>query len=171
MLVETIEKIKNNEEFSTDDIESFDKNITIKLGISLLIPEDYMADLSLRMSFYKKISYIKNNQDRENLINEMTDRFGKIPQEILNLFEVALLKNLCQKVGVENLEIAQDGFIVAFKNNKFAGAEKLMKMIFENKNKMRLVSGQKLLFVANYKTFEEKINCAHDILKKLQNLL
>jgi transcription-repair coupling factor (superfamily II helicase) len=171
MLVETIEKIKNNEEFSTDDIESFDKNITIKLGISLLIPEDYMSDLSLRMSFYKKISYIKNNQDRENLINEMTDRFGKIPQEILNLFEVALLKNLCQKVGVENLEIAQDGFIVAFKNNKFAGAEKLMKMIFENKNKMRLVSGQKLLFVANYKTLEEKINCAHDILKKLQNLL
>jgi transcription-repair coupling factor (superfamily II helicase) len=72
---------------------------------------------------------------------------------------------------VENLEISQDGFIVAFKNNKFAGAEKLMKMIFENKNKMRLVSGQKLLFVANYKTFEEKINCAHDILKKLQNLL
>jgi transcription-repair coupling factor (superfamily II helicase) len=130
-----------------------------------------MPDLSLRMSFYKKISYIKNNQDRENLINEMTDRFGKIPQEILNLFEVALLKNLCQKVGVENLEISQDGFIVAFKNNKFAGAEKLMKMIFENKNKMRLVSGQKLLFVANYKTFEEKINCAHDILKKLQNLL
>ena len=46
-----------------------------------------------------------------------------------------------------------------------------MTMIFENKNKMRLVSGQKLLFVANYKTFEEKINCAHDILKKLQNLL
>ena len=171
MLVETIEKIKNNEEFSTDDIESFDKNITIKLGISLLIPEDYMSDLSLRMSFYKKISYIKNTQDRENLINEMTDRFGKIPQEILNLFEVALLKNLCQKVGVENLEIAHDGFVVAFKNNKFAGAEKLMKMIFENKNKMRLVSGQKLLFVANYKTLEEKINCAHDILKKLQNLL
>lgn len=58
-----------------------------------------MPDLSLRMSFYKKISYIKNNQDRENLINEMTDRFGKIPQEILNLFEVALLKNLCQKLG------------------------------------------------------------------------
>jgi transcription-repair coupling factor (superfamily II helicase) len=171
MLVETIEKIKNNEEFSTDDIQSFEKNITIKLGISLLIPEDYMPDLSLRMSFYKKISYIKNNQDRENLINEMTDRFGKIPQEILNLFEVALLKNLCQKVGVENLEISQDGFIVAFKNNKFAGAEKLMKMIFENKNKMRLVSGQKLLFVTNYKTLEEKINCAQDILKKLQNLL
>jgi hypothetical protein len=46
-----------------------------------------------------------------------------------------------------------------------------MKMIFENKNKMRLVSGQKLLFVMNYKTLEEKINCAQDILKKLQNLL
>jgi transcription-repair coupling factor (superfamily II helicase) len=171
MLVETIEKIKNNEEFSTDDIQSFEKNITIKLGISLLIPEDYMPDLSLRMSFYKKISYIKNIQDRENLINEMTDRFGKIPQEILNLFEVALLKNLCQKVGVENLEISQDGFIIAFKNNKFSGAEKLMKMIFENKNKMRLVSGQKLLFVMNFKTLEEKIYGANEILKKLQNLL
>ena len=171
MLVETIEKIKNNVEFAVDGIEDFEKNTTIKLGISLLIPEDYMSDLSLRMSFYKKISYIKNIQDRENLINEMTDRFGKIPQEILNLFEVALLKNLCQKVGVENLEIAQDGFIVAFKNNKFAGAEKLMKMIFESKNKIRLANGQKLLFIMNFKTLEEKIYCANDILKKLQNLL
>jgi hypothetical protein len=47
-------------EYAVDEIGDFEKNATIKLGISLLIPEDYMSDLSLRMSFYKKISYIKN---------------------------------------------------------------------------------------------------------------
>lgn len=170
MLVETIEKIKNNPDFKIDGDNDFEKNINIKLRISLLIPEDYMPDLSLRMSFYKKISNIKNQQDRENLINEMTDRFGKIPEEILNLFEVALLKNLCQKIGVENLEIINDGLLIGFGNNKFRGAEQLMNLILTNKNSVKLTKEQKVLFYHQFKNNGDKISFAYQILHQLEKL-
>ena len=170
MLVETIEQIKNNPEFQQQDLDDFDKNITIKLAISLLIPADYMPDLSLRMSFYKKISYLKNDLDRENLINEMTDRFGKIPAEIHNLFAIALLKNFCQKLGVESLEINNEGLLIGFKNNIFKGAEHLMQLIFNSKNQIKLAKDHKVLFVKKFTDDLSKINYCNEILTVLQKI-
>ena len=117
---ETIEELKNanpQSKTTADQTLETDYSVQIKLGISLLIPEDYMQDLSLRMSFYKKIATIKNDGDQENLINEMTDRFGKVPLEILNLMEIAKLKSLCKKLGVEKLEAASEGILISFKDN------------------------------------------------------
>lgn len=171
MLVETIEQIKNNPEYLRQEIDDFDKNISIKLAISLMIPSDYMPDLSLRMSFYKKISNIKNLPDKENLINEMNDRFGKIPAEIHNLFDIALLKNQCRLVGVESLEINNEGLLVGFKNNIFKGAEQLMTTIFQSKNTIRLAKDHKVLFCNNFSDNLSKINYCYEILNKLNKLI
>jgi transcription-repair coupling factor (superfamily II helicase) len=154
MLLETIERLKNSPinslENSTkieESEESLDFSAQIKLGISLLIPENYMQDLSLRMSFYKKISYIKNNEEQESLINEMNNRFGKIPSEVLNLIEVAKLKTFCKKIGIEKLEANSQGILISFKDNEFNEPEALMRIIFDSKNQIKLHAGQKVLFL------------------------
>ncbi len=144
---------------------------TIKLNISLLIPENYISDLSLRMSFYKKIASIKNDEERDNLLNEMTDRFGKIPLEILNLMEIAKLKHQCAKIGVERLESISDGILISFKNNKFQNPDKLLAMIFSNKNRIKLHTGQRVLFLHDFTSSENKISSAFAVIKKLEDLL
>jgi transcription-repair coupling factor (superfamily II helicase) len=149
----------------------YDFHVQIKLGISLLIPENYIQDLGLRMSFYKKIAAIKNDEDQQNLENEMTDRFGKIPAEILNLMEIAKLKSSCKKTGVEKIEAASDGILISFKDNKFAAPEALLKMVFESKNQIKIISGQKILFVCDVKNENLKIAAANQVIQKLQQLL
>ena len=170
MLLETIEKLKNNKDHQMIN-DDFDNNVNVKLGISLLIPSDYMNDLSLRMSFYKKISHVKNPQDRENLINEMNDRFGKIPAEVINLFEVALIKNACLKIGVNNVEINNNGVLIGFKNNLFKGAQELTNLIFNSKNNIKLAKDHKVLFSHKFSDESSKINGINQILKLLNELI
>jgi transcription-repair coupling factor (superfamily II helicase) len=175
MLLETIEELKNADSnakpHAANEAEIEDFSVQIKLGISLLIPEDYMQDLSLRMSFYKKIATIKSDEDQENLINEMTDRFGKIPIEIINLMEVAKLKWSCKKVAVERVEAHPEGILIGFKDNKFANPDKLLQTVFSSKNKIRIHAGQKVLFVCDVKTAAAKIKSALDVILQLQKLI
>lgn len=172
MLIQTIENLKNNPDFNDHEIvEDFDDHVAIKLGISLLIPDDYIAELSLRMSFYKKISNIKSAQDEENLINEMNDRFGKIPKEIFNLLIVAKIKNTCKNLGVNNLEVVGDGIVIGFKNNSFNNPSALLEMVMKSNSKIKITKNQKLHFVID-KIQEEQIRIdkTQEILKKLLNL-
>jgi transcription-repair coupling factor (superfamily II helicase) len=174
MLLETIEDLKNavadaNNEVK-DDVEN-DFSVQIKLGISLLIPENYMSDLSLRMSFYKKIMMIKTDEDQENLTNELTDRFGKIPPEVVNLMEISKLKWACKKVGVEKLEAISEGILISFKDNKFKAPEQLMQMIFSSKNQIKLHLGQKVLHLKDTKSVANKISSAFEAVAKLSSLI
>lgn len=172
MLVQTIEDLKNNPDFKIDETpQNYDQEITIKLGISLLIPQDYISELSLRMSFYKKISNLKSDNEQENLINEMTDRFGNIPKEVHNLFAIAKIKNLCQIIAINHLEFCKDGIIVGFKNNNFQNPQALLEMVMNSKDTIKINNQQKLKFITN-EIYEEhlKINKVYEILKKLNNL-
>lgn len=173
MLLETIEKIKNNNEITLDDNSlNFNNSVSIKLGISLIIPENYISDLSLRMSFYKKISNIKNFEDKENIINEMNDRFGKIPDEIFNLIEIALLKNKCRQAEIETIEISQNGILIGFFNNKFSCADKLMNLVFGSKGEIKLNNQHKILFVKNnFENTKQKIKIANESVQTILNLI
>ncbi len=179
LLVETIESLKNNPDLKNlnqiDNELEFDDNqdlvTQIKLAVPLLIPEAYMPDLSLRMSFYKKIAAISSKEQQDQLKITMIDRFGKLPAEINNLIEVAFLKSLCKKLMVEKLEATKDGILVSFRDNKFKNPDGLLKMVFSSNNKIRLHLGQKILFCKNITSDTDKIKSASEVLSCLQNLL
>jgi transcription-repair coupling factor (superfamily II helicase) len=182
MLLETIEELKNKPDYSNsnhlktaamaDNFDyNFDFSVQIKLGISLLIPENYISDLGLRMSFYKKIAALKSADDQDNLLNEMSDRFGKVPPEILNLMETARLKWACKKVGIEKLEVLGEGILISFKDNKFAAPQNLLQMVFASNNKIRIQAGQKVFFVCDVKSTALKISAANYVIHQLQQLV
>ncbi len=171
MLLETIDSMKNSSDIKDQTTKNIiNNNVQVKLGISLLIPEEYMPDLSLRMSFYKKIANVENEEDQEKLISEMTDRFGKLPEEIINLIEVAKLKSICREVGVEKLEANSQGILISFKNNKFSNPDALLEMVFSSKNQIKINSGQKLLFMLDVKNSQLKIAAAYRAIEKLKNI-
>ena len=174
MLLETIEELKKSgDDFSVNspELAEPDFSVHIKLGISLLISESYIEDLSLRMNFYKKIATIKNADDQEKLQNEMINRFGKLPAEVVNLMEIACLKSACKKIDVEKLETNSNGIVISFKDNKFKAPDPLLQMIFSSKNTIKIAAGQKILFLSNVSSVENKIKSAFDVVKKLQDLL
>ncbi len=178
MLIQAIKEVKSansavnrNQEISQNkESEKEDYVVQIKLGISLLIPESYIADFSTKMGFYKRISSINSIEEQEQIRLEMIDRFGKMPTELENLIEIAYQKTICKKLNIEKLENHLEGILISFKNNHFAQGEKLLQMVFSSKNQIKL-QGHKVLFVCKHQTDQEKLKNSSEALKKINNLL
>ncbi len=77
---------------------------TIDLGVSAYIPEKYIKRPSGRIEMYKRISEIRSKSDADDVIDEMTDRYGEIPKETKNLILIASIKARCTDMGIVKVE-------------------------------------------------------------------
>ncbi len=100
-----------------------DKNIPvdlqeteINLQISAYIPEYYIPDISQRYVAYRRISALStaNPQMYDDLLEELEDRYGKIPEETSNLFTIVALKKELSTLGISKLEKGKDSFVFSF---------------------------------------------------------
>ena len=170
LLFETVNQLKANE----GEQENYHPShqVSVKLGVSMFIAEEYMPDISLRMSFYKKISCLKTEAEYQNLLNELINRFGNPQPETINLLEMAILKNRCCQMQVASLELVSQGVQLVFYENKCSFAEKILAFSLQKQTKLKILPQQKLLFFANHQNFSttQKFALAHQVLQFLQDL-
>ena len=107
LLEETVEKLQGNTMAQEAEVTAFG------LPIPALIPEYYIQDEVLRLQMYKKIAMIRNEEDESDLIDEMTDRFGDIPTDTMNLIRIARVRAMASRAGVK--EINQNGYRLMLK--------------------------------------------------------
>lgn len=88
-------------EIKDDEIE--EKECLIDVAIDAHIPEDYIASTSQRLSMYKRIANIKNDEDANDVYDELTDRFGAPPSAVWGLIEIALLRNTAIELGITDV--------------------------------------------------------------------
>ncbi len=178
MLFEEIEKVKSKVDSSQITKTDFEFNPQIKLSISLAIPESYICDLSVRMSFYKKIAKITNQEELNEIEDELLDRFGSIPEETRNLTQVALLKNICKKLGISKLQSSNDEILISFKGNKFSKTDELLNLIFKSPALIKILPDHRVSFSRKF-LFKEattlsnpnlKIKASFKALETLKNL-
>ncbi len=99
---------------------------TIQLGSSVLIPEEYVKDLAVRLSLYRRIADIREKAEIEALAAEMIDRFGKLPPEVDNLLEVVAIKILCRIANIERVEAGPKGCVIHLRGNWFPNPQGLV---------------------------------------------
>lgn len=75
----------------------------VELKIDAYLPADYVRGEGQRMEVYKRIALIRNRNDREDVIEEMIDRFGDIPDSVMNLIEIAHLRGILSEMGVHRV--------------------------------------------------------------------
>ena len=117
----------SNQEFENLKIESSSllgnlNDANIETDISALIPDDYVNIISERMNLYKRISLLKNEFELKEFKREINDRFGKIPKEVKNLFELIQVKWIVNKFFIEKLIIKKGimiGVFIGDKSNSF----------------------------------------------------
>ena len=90
-------------------------DVQIDLDVTSYIPDEYISDSSQKIEIYQDIALCKNEEDIQNIVDEMIDRFGNMPEQIENLLDIARIKNLCKKIGI----------------NKVQGRRKFVLFIFE----------------------------------------
>jgi len=95
------------------------------IAISAHIPEDYIESSEVRIDIYKKIAAMENNEDYSDLIDELTDRFGDVPQPVINLCEIALLRNMASVLDIAEITEKAGRAVIAADNMSFEDVAKL----------------------------------------------
>ncbi len=142
----------------------------INLGLSVLIPEEYVRDLTLRLGLYRRLADIETEADIEALAVEMIDRFGPLPPEVENLMQIVKIKLLCRKAGVEKIDAGPKGAVIAFRNNTFAAPDRLIAWIAKQSGTVKVRPDQKLVLLRLWDTDEQRLNGARKTLEELAGM-
>ena len=78
----------------------------IVINMSAHIPEYYVKSSATRMEMYKRISFIDTSDDRNDVYDELTDRFGDVPRSVERLLNVALAKACCERAKIKKIELS-----------------------------------------------------------------
>ncbi len=142
----------------------------ISIGTPVLIPEPYVADLSLRLSLYRRIATLVDRAEIDAFAAEMIDRFGPLPAEVENLLQLIAIKRLCKDAGVEKLEAGPKGIVVSFRENRFANPEKLVGYITRHASSMKLRPDQRLVVMGAWENPKQRVAGIRSVLHNLVTL-
>ena len=81
----------------------------ITIGMPVLIPEDYVADLSVRLGLYRRLAEIDEEREIDGFGAELVDRFGPLPEEVQHLLKIVGIKALCRRANVEKVDTGPKG--------------------------------------------------------------
>src|SRR5258705_4032534 len=109
----------------------------------VLIPEDYVADLSVRLSLYRRLADLDTDEEIDNFAAEMRDRFGVLPDEVRYLFKIAAIKGYCRRANVEKVDAGPKGAVISFRGNKLAQPDRLVYFIRQHGKAARGRPGMK----------------------------
>ena len=141
----------------------------IQLGLPVLIPDTYVADLPVRLGLYRRIGALASDPETEALAAELVDRFGPLPPEVENLLQVVTLKRMCREAGVEKLEAGPKGMVVGFRGNQFRNPAGLIGWLNTRKGLIRLRPDHKLSVVQDMPV-AERMRIGRDVLINLNRI-
>jgi transcription-repair coupling factor (superfamily II helicase) len=139
----------------------------ITIGTAVLIPEEYVTDLPVRLALYRRLAEIEDERDIESFAAELVDRFGPLPQEVEYLLQVVAIKSLCRRANVERIEVGPKGAVLAFRENIFANPEGLIAYIGKHPEGARVRPDMKVVFFDEWETAPERLKGATGILRTL----
>jgi len=145
------------------------KNIfqpTIKIPEEIYIPDNYIDDLDLRLSIYKRISSVNNNDELSSLIIELRDRFGSLPKQLNNLFSLIEIKILCIEYNIDQLEFSRKGILIGFYKNNPHNPQKLLDLSVNIHSQFTLRPDQKIFYEFQGNLIKNRFNLAKKIISK-----
>jgi transcription-repair coupling factor (superfamily II helicase) len=139
----------------------------ITIGTPVLIPEDYVADLSVRLALYRRLAELEDQREIDAFGAELVDRFGSLPPEVDHLLKIVAIKGLCRRANVEKIEAGPKGAVITFRDNTFARPEALVAFIHAQGPSARVRPDMKVVFFADWESSNERLKGAADILAGL----
>lgn len=143
----------------------------LNLGVSLLIPESYIADLGVRLSLYRRLAGLEAVNDVHAFAAELVDRFGKIPKNCENLLKVIELKIACKRLNIDKIDSGPKGVVIGFYQNKFLKPEALLSYMQSSESRkladIKLRPDQKITFSRDGLNEDQRIRFCFAIVKQL----
>lgn len=114
---------------------------TVDLDINAHISNQYIQTESEKLEIYKKINTISSKEDMADIIDECNDRFGDIPEEVMNVIKISYIKNLANKVGIISIKEKEGKVEIRFGENVNIDSKKFAEILADNPLKFRYKQG------------------------------
>jgi transcription-repair coupling factor (superfamily II helicase) len=164
MLSEAVRCLKAGKE--PDLLSPLSATTDINLHSPALLPDDYCGDVHLRLSFYKKLASAKQNEQIDHLLEEIVDRFGKLPPQAQTLIDVHRLRVLAKPYGVTKVDATPQGISITFQKNPPIDPMRIIQLIQKNKH-IKLAGNEKLRIERALPEAKERAHMVRDVLRSL----
>ncbi len=165
MLDDAVAALKEGKELSLDQVM---RNQTeIELRVPALLPDDYIFDVSLRLSLYKRIASCRDKQALDDIQVELIDRFGLLPQPAKNLVHIAKLRLKAQKIGISRIDASANGASIEFSDDTKVDPMLIIKLIQQKNTKYKMEGANKLKFVQKTEDSKSRFILIANILNEL----
>jgi len=164
MLSEAVRALKNGEE--PDLLSPLQATTEINLHSPALLPNDYCGDVHLRLSFYKKLATAKNQDQVDALLEELVDRFGKLPAQAQTLIDTHRLRVLAKPYGVAKVDAAPSVILISFKPHAPVDGMRIIQLVQKNKH-IKLAGNDKLRIERALPDTQDRVHMVRDILRSL----
>jgi transcription-repair coupling factor (superfamily II helicase) len=138
--------------------EDFSPQISVDAPI--MIPEDYVPDLDLRMGLYRRLGELEDRPAIDAFAAELIDRFGRLPEETANLMKIVEVKLNCKAASIAKLDIGPRGAVVTFATSGFPDLRGLLGYIDRLKGAAKLRPDSKMTVSRDWPTAEARLNGA-----------
>jgi transcription-repair coupling factor (superfamily II helicase) len=142
----------------------------IAVGTPVMIPEDYVPDLSVRLGLYRRLADIEEEAAIDAAAAELVDRFGPLPEEVKTLLDVVAIKALCRRANVDRIEAGPKGAVIAFRDNVFANPEGLIAWINSPEADARVRPDQKVVVRRDWENIDARLRGTKGLLETLVKL-
>jgi transcription-repair coupling factor (superfamily II helicase) len=164
MLSEAVRALKNGEE--PDLLSPLQATTEINLHSPALLPDDYCGDVHLRLSFYKKLATAKTQDQVDALLEELVDRFGKLPTQAQTLIDTHRLRVLAKPYGVAKVDAAPGVILISFKQHAPVDGMRIIQLVQKNKH-IKLAGNDKLRIERALPEVKDRAQMVRDILRSL----
>ena len=164
MLSEAVASLKAGRE--PDLLSPLSVTTDINLHAPALLPNDYCGDVHLRLSFYKKLATAKTTDQVDSLLEEIVDRFGKLPAQAQTLIDVHRLRVLSTPYGVVKVDAAPGVTNITFKVNPPIEPMKIIELIQKNRH-IKLAGNEKLRIERELPEVKDRVLLVRDVLRNL----
>lgn len=165
MLEEAVAEVKG-----VDEVVDTGWSPQIQVGTSVMIPENYVPDLHLRMALYRRLGELDDLREIDGFGAELIDRFGPMPIEVQHLLKVVYIKALCRTANVEKLEAGPKGVVVQFRGKQFPNPAALVGYIAKQGTMAKIRPDHSVFLTRDLPTPEKRLAGAAVVMTQLAEL-
>jgi transcription-repair coupling factor (superfamily II helicase) len=164
MLSEAVRSLKAGKE--PDLLSPFAATTEINLHAPALLPDAYCGDVHVRLSLYKRLATADKAEQIDAMLEEITDRFGKLPTQGQTLFDTHRLRVLAKPYGVAKIEAAPMVININFRPNPPIDAMRVIELVQKNRN-IKLVGNDKLRIEKQLSSPQDRAQAVREVLRLL----
>ena len=143
----------------------------ITVDAPIMIPEDYVPDLAVRMALYRRLNDASDKAEIEALAAEMIDRFGDLPAATANLVRLIEIKHQAIEANIAKIDVGAQGTLVTFHQDDFPDPAGLLAYVDRLKGTAKLRPDMKLVISRAWGSPESRLNGLFQLTKGLSGVV